>query len=155
MELALNKGLGLRTTCLLCKLIQLENHNIRDCAALERAEFNSHKLRLARTIRFDRFSGCFKCGFPQAICERWYKIDTGYVRNWSEDCQYGLLYFEILALIYVEHRRTQGIRAHICRSLQLETRVSNEEIVRKAGKKIGWQDMETNLGFRALVEYIN
>lgn len=41
------------------------------------------------TIRFDKYSGCFNCGAPQEICNRWESNGRrGWVRRIGGECQF-------------------------------------------------------------------
>ena len=58
-------------------------------------------------MRFEEYSGCFWCGVPQEVCNRWEDDGRGrYQRAEGRDCQYrGVLVGALFGLVYgSEHR---------------------------------------------------
>ena len=53
-------------------------------------------------MRFEEYSGCFWCGVPQEVCNRWEDNGRGrYQRADGRDCQYrGVLVGGLLGLVY-------------------------------------------------------
>jgi hypothetical protein len=53
-------------------------------------------------IRFDEYLGCFWCGVPQEVCNRWEDNGSGrYQRAKGRDCQYrGVLVGGLFGLVY-------------------------------------------------------
>jgi RecQ family ATP-dependent DNA helicase len=94
-ELARWKGI-----CVVCMAERKENtHSISQCEE-EKGMMAENERRFAqRTIRFEAYSGCFKCGVPQDICER-FEDDGGggfRMKHGGEQCQFfgvvfGMLY---------------------------------------------------------------
>lgn len=53
-----------------------------------------------KSIKFESYSGCFTCGIPQELCQKWTAYQKGkYRKNDNIDCQYPLVLFEFLAII--------------------------------------------------------
>jgi RecQ family ATP-dependent DNA helicase len=77
-------------------------HDFAQCTSLRSAEAHSWAERVATTIQFAKYSGCFKCGVPQAICNRWQmKLEgAGFERNDLSDCQYARVMIRMLGGIY-------------------------------------------------------
>ena len=57
---------------------------------------------IEQKIQFERFSGCFWCGVPQEICNRWEDNGQGrYQRAAGGRCQYyGVLLGGLLGVVY-------------------------------------------------------
>jgi len=61
----------LQGRCLLCGCLQGALHSIDECRSVDRAAYDAITAWIQHTIRYERFFGCFDCGLPQAVCERW------------------------------------------------------------------------------------
>ncbi len=61
----------LQGRCLLCGYLQGALHLIGECRSVDRAAYDAIEAWIQHTIRYERFSGCFDCGLPQAVCKRW------------------------------------------------------------------------------------
>lgn len=64
-------------------------HNLLNCAQPLDPAKQQQARKLKKTIRYDRFSGCFECGLPQEICDMW--VDNGhggFRKSQTVKCQY-------------------------------------------------------------------
>ncbi|KAF2742023.1 P-loop containing nucleoside triphosphate hydrolase protein [Sporormia fimetaria CBS 119925] len=77
--------------CALCEAIQngQSGHDIRNCWRQESRAIQEEIQRVEREMKFERFSGCFWCGVPQEVCNRWEPSENGrYQRVRGQECQY-------------------------------------------------------------------
>ncbi|KAH8749845.1 heterokaryon incompatibility protein-domain-containing protein [Hyaloscypha sp. PMI_1271] len=51
--------------------------------------------------RFEEFSCCYRCGLPQAICQRWWHEDEPgrFIEDPTMECQYGQVVIPVVAVI--------------------------------------------------------
>ena len=64
-------------------------HDIRNCWRPESQVIKEQIQKVQKGIRFEKFSGCYWCGVPQEICNRWEQSESGkYQRVKEKDCQY-------------------------------------------------------------------
>jgi hypothetical protein len=65
------------------------DHDIRRCWRRESRSAKEAIQTIEEQIKFESFSGCFWCGVPQEICNRWERNSYGrYQRVKDGDCQY-------------------------------------------------------------------
>lgn len=77
-------------------------HDVRRCWRAESRQAKKTIKAVGDKIRFEEYSGCFWCGVPQEICNRWEDNGRGrYQRAEGRDCQYrGVLVGGLLGLVY-------------------------------------------------------
>ncbi|TQV95460.1 DNA helicase [Cordyceps javanica] len=94
--------------CVVCRLAgQAGDHEEADCQRMEKGKIRERvteaRAGLEREVwtkrRMERFSGCWWCGLPQRICERWEAVegDEGQRRMVEGgQCQYGGLLVRVI-----------------------------------------------------------
>jgi superfamily II DNA helicase RecQ len=77
-------------------------HDVRDCWRVEGRKAVEMVKMIEEQIKFEAFSGCFWCGVPQAICNRWEDNGMGrYQRISDRGCQYaGALVSGIVGMVF-------------------------------------------------------
>jgi RecQ family ATP-dependent DNA helicase len=77
-------------------------HDVRRCWRPEGRQAKEMIKAVEEKIRFEEYSGCFWCGVPQEVCNRWEDNGRGrYQRVEGRDCQYrGVLVGGLLGLVY-------------------------------------------------------
>jgi hypothetical protein len=66
-----------------------EWHGLEDCRRPESQRAQQWARQVQKQLRYDRYSGCWGCGLPQAICEQWVSNGHGrWVQDASRECQY-------------------------------------------------------------------
>jgi superfamily II DNA helicase RecQ len=94
--------------CPLCKLQKRrqQQHRLEDCKhpELESVLHGVHSMteEMQGKKRFDKFSCCFDCGVPQAICQKWKQKDR---QGWFEkvagvECQYKGVLIAVVVVIW-------------------------------------------------------
>ena len=64
-------------------------HDVRQCWRQESGRIKETIKIVEEQIRFESYSGCFWCGVPQEICNRWERNSYGrYQRTKDRVCQY-------------------------------------------------------------------
>jgi hypothetical protein len=65
------------------------NHDLRQCQRQESGQAKEMVKMVEGEIRFEAFGGCFGCGIPQEICNRWEENGQGrYQKAQAGSCQY-------------------------------------------------------------------
>jgi hypothetical protein len=66
-----------------------EWHGLEDCRRRESEKAQQWARQVQQQLRYERYSGCWGCGLPQAICEQWVSNGQGrWVQDPSRECQY-------------------------------------------------------------------
>ena len=90
--------------CAICEVAGegASGHDVRRCWRAESGQAKETIKAVGEKIRFEEYSGCFWCGVPQEICNRWEDNGRGrYQRAEGRDCQYrGVLVGGLLGLVY-------------------------------------------------------
>ena len=61
-----------KEVCLVCKAAGREDqYSVSHCPTERGRQADRERREMQGRIRFERYSGCFRCGVPQAICNRW------------------------------------------------------------------------------------
>jgi superfamily II DNA helicase RecQ/uncharacterized C2H2 Zn-finger protein len=120
-------------------------HDLRGCWRAESRRAKEMVKMVEETIEFERFSGCFWCGVPQAICNRWEDDGRGrYQRVGNGNCQYeGVLVAGVVGLVFGYKnwiwerwkRRLEGFGVDFD---------SDEDFIRYLGKKRLVEAVESN-----------
>ena len=94
------------------------------------------------------YNGCWFCGLPQDICNRWEKGDHGFVHRSRGRCQYGLMVFEAVLLAFQWQAFMDPLRLWIFHEGLAggqEVDFNNDRsFLSWLGKKWMWGRMETN-----------
>jgi len=102
-------------SCIVCRLAgaQEQEHELESCPGRGSEDWevmdSGRQLVEAEMFgrrRFERFSGCFHCGLPQAICERWEGEDHdggSFRQRRGGQCQKKGLLARIYAGIHIQH----------------------------------------------------
>jgi superfamily II DNA or RNA helicase len=133
--------------CGICEVIGEGNsgHDLRQCWRIESQEAREMVKIVEETIKFDNWSGCFWCGVPQVICNRWEDDGKGrHRRVRGGGCQYtGTLVAGVVGLIYGYKgqvwdswmRRLEGFGVDL---------KSREDFIGYLGRKRGFDVVESN-----------
>lgn len=109
-----------------------DQHDLYECGAQAQSGYTSAKswwIRVRRQIKYAVFAGCFGCGMPQAICDR-------YISGGQGQCMYrGLLLSGVAMMVYSEGSET--IQEAWAQRLQTQgVQMENEgELVRFLGSR--------------------
>jgi len=78
-----------------------EGHDIAGCTRTGAEDVQKGIDMMADLIQWERFSGCFQCGVPQAICEGFENaVDGGWKKRYGGVCQYQGVLFASMASIW-------------------------------------------------------
>jgi RecQ family ATP-dependent DNA helicase len=120
-------------------------HDVRQCWRPNSKPAKDMVKAVEEKIRFEEFSGCYWCGVPQEICNRWEDNGRGrYQRAKGGDCQYrGVLMGGLFGLVYgsgdgVVERWVERLVNHGVDG------VSIEGLVRHLGRKQLLECVESN-----------
>lgn len=119
-------------------------HDVRRCWRAESQQVKEMVEKVEQEIQFERFSGCFWCGVPQDICNRWEENGRGgYQRAAGGDCQYhGVL---IGSLMGISYGSNHAIREHWVQRLVAQgVDGSMEGLIRYFGSKQAFDFVESN-----------
>ena len=121
--------------CAICEAIKdkQSGHDTRNCWRAESRAIKEKIHQLEKEIKFERFSGCFWCGVPQEICNRWEQSENGrYQRVKGRECQYaGVLMAAVVGMSY-----------------------SNEEVGKRWQMRLREVGSERGRGDRVLIEFL-
>lgn len=133
--------------CGICEVMNPghSSHDLRDCWRGASREAKAVVKMVEGEIRFEPYSGCFWCGVPQAICNRWESDERGRYRFVKAgSCQYaGVLVGGLVGMVfgYKEEvwerwrRRMAGLGVDLG---------SDEDLIGFLGKKSGLGAAESN-----------
>jgi hypothetical protein len=65
-----------------------DRHTIKQCGRVEGQAAAEAYQRMSRQVKFAAYSGCYRCGVPQRICERWEADGRGRYRDSGQMCQF-------------------------------------------------------------------
>jgi hypothetical protein len=161
-SLNLEKGMQLlqhfHDQCMLCVSVRSQYHSISHCKASDRASYDAMVQLIRRTIRYERFSGCFRCGLPQSLCQAWISTDQGFRTKADQECQYRGSLSEAAAIFLYDVAFLQRIQAGFQKRFQIgsdrakERSLWQEQVVRQLGRKVRWLNLETNVLFQEVLE---
>lgn len=90
--------------CRICETEQVDGwtHELMKCPRQQSSAAQTVGEEMQRSIRFERFSGCFWCGVPQDICGGWEDNGKGgYRKVDGGSCQYeGVVLNGILGMTF-------------------------------------------------------
>jgi superfamily II DNA helicase RecQ len=77
-------------------------HDVRQCWRAESEQARAMIRQIEQEIQFEPYSGCFWCGVPQEMCNRWEENGQGrYRRSADGDCQYqGFVLGGLMGIVY-------------------------------------------------------
>ena len=113
------------------------DHRILACP-MEGVEVMQEEFRRMKAgIRYSKYSVCFECGVPQAICQRWESNDSGgWKRSGKQVCQYAETVIGGVAAVLV--RNPNGVREIVIQWM-INSGVDvqqSDEVYRWMGQKI-------------------
>jgi RecQ family ATP-dependent DNA helicase len=120
-------------------------HDVRRCWRPEGRQAKEMIKVVEEKIRFEEYSGCFWCGVPQEVCNRWEDNGRGrYQRADGRDCQYrGVLVGGLLGLVYGGEEGV--VERWIARLVEQGVDGSSiEGLVRHLGRKQRLECVESN-----------
>jgi len=137
--------------CPLCHLrgVKNINHQLVDCLAPGADGVRQEWAAIQARIRYEKYSGCFFCGVPQAICQRWRPKDGGgYARcqanGETTKCQFpDVLIPTIEAIMGEGEESIKKLTFAWMREEGVDTK-NYQQVLNWMGKKIRWGGMETN-----------
>jgi superfamily II DNA helicase RecQ len=100
-----------RVGCVMCRAFgKLADGHVLDECSRQGAEGLKYWVGQVReTIRWQRFAGCWYCGLPQAVCERWESNDGLWRRVAGGECQFaGVLIESVMAVWYARSELLEG-----------------------------------------------
>jgi hypothetical protein len=118
-------------------IARADSHPIPQCSHPQRKAFQDQVSLFRREIKFARYSGCFECGMPQQVCQKWERVARGFARRPGGECQFGSLLMEAGAGLLWEMSRGRLV------PLQ-EKGPSRGRQVQYLGEKVGWYGLESN-----------
>ena len=120
-------------------------HDVRQCRREESAAAKEMINSVEKKIRFAKYSGCFWCGVPQEMCNRWEENGQGrYQRAHNGECQYkGVLVSGVMGILFGSE---VGIAERWCKRLaeQGVNEGSIEALVEYLGEKQRLERVESN-----------
>jgi len=120
-------------------------HDVRRCWRPESVQAKEMIKAVEEKMRFEEYSGCFWCGVPQEVCNRWEDNGRGrYQRAEGRDCQYrGVLVGGLLGLVYGGEEGV--IERWVTRLVEQGVDASSiEGLVRHLGRKQALECVESN-----------
>lgn len=142
----------LQITCFFCYPYDGAIHNRADCTAPGQQEYSEVVQWLQRSIRYDKYSGCFQCGFPQSVCRgRWQTGPSGgYVRRADGVCDLPSVLYEAGAIFCTTDAASESLREELYDRAAIQPR-NREGVVRFLGCKVRLAGLETNRLFQEVV----
>jgi superfamily II DNA helicase RecQ len=120
-------------------------HDVRRCWRPESRDVRDAIKTVEEQIKFESYSGCFWCGVPQEICNRWERNSQGrYQRAKDGQCQYqGVVVAGLMGVVLgrVEVGERWSIRLA---ELGVKDLGSGETLVQYLGKKRALETVESN-----------
>ena len=136
--------------CPLCKLQKKsqQQHRLEDCPHAEAEALVNGVRIMTQEIqgkrRFAKFSCCFDCGVPQAICQKWKQKDE---QGWYEkavgvECQYKGVLISVVVVIWQERNSAKTDFIWKWMEEDFVERGDVQEVYKWFGQKIKWGRME-------------
>jgi RecQ family ATP-dependent DNA helicase len=120
-------------------------HDVRQCWRPESEQAKEMIKKVEDQIEFEKFSGCYWCGVPQEICNRWEDNGRGrYQRAEGGHCQYqGVLVGGFFGLVYGS--KDGAVEQWVARLVEQGIHAgSMEEFARHLGRKQPLEYVESN-----------
>jgi len=131
-----------------------EGHRLDGCEEEDAESVRQAVERVKQQIRWDKYSGCFDCGLPQAVCTRYeVREDGGYIRARGGRCQYpGVLIRLVVAIWGARSKEVGAFFEDRIRQSGIEWKDRDERaLIKWMGRKVRWAGMESNEMCRAVV----
>ncbi|KAK3983828.1 hypothetical protein QBC44DRAFT_390842, partial [Cladorrhinum sp. PSN332] len=128
-------------------------HGLEECTEEDSGVIREAVERVRGKIRWEKYSGCFDCGIPQGICERYRaKVDGGYERVRGGRCQYGRVLIESVVSMWGANGGEAGsFFQERMRQRGVEWDGKDEgELGKWMGRKVRWGGLESNEMCRAM-----
>lgn len=142
---------GICPWCLVRRCPDATEHTLAECTDARAYVVQGIQDQMKRGIRFANYSGCFNCGTPQSICQRWQAQESGgkWMRIRDGPCQYGSVVFESMASIAVASPQDVAIKEIIEGYLQGEEWIGVDTTELPAmckvwGQRVTWGEFESN-----------
>jgi superfamily II DNA/RNA helicase len=120
-------------------------HNVRRCWRQESRETREAIKTIEEQIKFESYSGCFWCGVPQEICNRWERNSYGrYQRTKDGDCQYRGVLIGGLMGVALGKAETGGRWQVRLEELGVDNSGRGETLIEFLGKKQALETVESN-----------
>ena len=129
------------------------SHGLEECGIEDAGEVRAAVERISGRIRWAKFSGCFDCGLPQSICERFEaRPDGGYTRQRGGRCQYpGVLIGSAVSMWGANGEQTGAFLRERMQQKGMDGEGGEGELVKWMGQKVRWAGIESNELCRAMV----
>jgi hypothetical protein len=131
-----------------------DRHEMRDCPGVSEAEWEEVlggieviKKEVWGKRRLERFSGCFNCGVPQELCDRWISnADDGgrFAQAAGRRCQYGGVIVRVMVGIWTRHREEASRVMGEMMERDGVDKGDMEARYKWFGRRIKWGGMEAN-----------
>jgi hypothetical protein len=120
-------------------------HNVRRCWRQESRDTREAIKTIEEQIKFESYSGCFWCGVPQEICNRWERNSYGrYQRTKDGDCQYRGVLIGGLIGVALGKAETGGRWQVRLEELGVDNSGRGETLIEFLGKKQALETVESN-----------
>lgn len=132
--------------CLVCKAAGRDaRHSNGDCATEQGRQADTEMRDMLRAIKYDRFSGCFECGVPQAVCNRWERSGrNSYRQNKGEECQFRDVMAGVLYGVKYGYPEMWGAWRVRLEGLGAVRAVSDEQVFSYLGRQWKKNGLESN-----------
>jgi hypothetical protein len=120
-------------------------HDVRRCWRHESQTTRDAIKTIEETIKFESYSGCFWCGVPQEICNRWERNSYGrYQRTKDGNCQYrGVLIGGLMGIALGRAEVGERWRVRL-EELGVHNVGAGETLIEFLGKKRALETVESN-----------
>lgn len=120
-------------------------HDIQQCWRQESRSAREAIKTVEEQIKFESYSGCFWCGVPQEICNRWERNSYGrYQRTKDRDCQYRGVLIGGLWGIALGNKEVGGRWMARLEELGVDNSGAGETLIEFLGKKRALETVESN-----------
>jgi superfamily II DNA helicase RecQ len=120
-------------------------HDVRQCWRQESRSIKEAIQTVEEQVQFERYSGCFWCGVPQEMCNRWERNSYGrYQRAKDRDCQYsGVLMGGLWGIALGRAEVGERWRARL-EALGIDDSGAGRTLVEYLGQKRALETVESN-----------
>src|SRR6187402_3553284 len=134
--------------CPLCVVRRQDGHGhlIEECLQEGADIVREGIVDLQEQVRFERFSCCFYCHVPQAICQRWEPGDENI--RWQEvprqRCQFeGVVMPAIISALHVEEQWVVGVMCTMARDEGIDMQADGA-VYQWLGRRVEWGGVEAS-----------
>lgn len=114
-------------------------HRLEECPRESAKSVREGVKYMQKEIVWEKYSGCFECGLPQTICNRWEESGDG--GSWArgrEGCQFSGVLIRSVASIWV------GAGEELEEWVAEQGGDINNKFIKWMGQKVKWGELETN-----------